>query len=453
MSRLPSISEPRQQSRPFASQPPPPPAGGSGSREIDARGCAAYIAMLKTVLDSATGDPPPGVDVGEVEHRLVLLQGALDEVREKSLDLAKKRELEEQQRYLKSVQRLLAQERELQERQAKDNQAKALAVAQAREDAIFYFKDKNEKSEERALRCRDHTRKAQEDIVVRASSNEVRWQKNLDNLYAERERKRLEAVAKGEKRQQYARNVMQNREQQLEAKRFEMEEKARLHDQEVEAKMEMIRNSRKSKWEDKGNRNRSKSIVVFENGEAILETQAKDHEQLVKDLEEKMKGQRERFAGEKAERDFFLQQRQANRKDKEQQISRNLMRLADARLARGGEIIKDSEMKRQKADHAKQAVAHKYRVAAVSLQKDLDEHQRRAAQLQTDRQNAALSKAFKRWNQRAARIITDLRADFDDKKKSIQEESDPWQNNTGRPQPPTPEKRAIRLPSPSDFSC
>lgn len=421
--------------------------------DMDFRSCAGFIAKLKSVLDSATGDPPPGITVGEVEHRIVLLQGALDEVKLKNLELTKQRDLEEQQRYLKSVQKLLQQEEEIQAKQAKDNKAKLQAVQQAKEEAVLYFRDKNEKKEERTLKCREHTAKAAEDIVLRASSNEERRVRNLENLYSERERKRMEAMKRAEKKQEYARNVLKARAQMEEQKRVEMEEKVRLHDQEIEAKLEMIRNSRKSKWQDKGQRSRAKSIVVWENGEAILETQQKDHDDLVKELREREKAQLERYAGEKAERDFYLSQQRQLREEREKRVNSNLLRLANTRLKSGEEIKVNTVKKYEKADKAYHVKEQKQHEAGEQLQRTLAEHQLRAERLNQERRNKALASNFQRWNFRAARIVTELRAAMEEKEKADEEDDDPWRNTSSRSVQPEPEKRPIRLPSPTDFKC
>lgn len=420
--------------------------------EMDIRSCAAYIAKLKSILDSSTGDPPQGITVGEVEHRIMLLQGALDEVKNRSLELTKQKELEEQQRYLKSVQRLLKQEEELQAKQAKDTKEKILAVQQAKEDAVLYFRDKNEKTEERTQRCKEYRDKADAEISVRAASNDVRRQKNLEQLYAERERKRLEARERSIARQQYARNVMKNREQQNEMKRVQLEEKAKLHEQEIEAKLEMIRNSRKSKWTNKGQRSRARSIVVWENGEAILETEQKDHDQLVKELNEKIKAQQERYAGEKADRDFYIQQQQQLRRERLAKVNGNLLKLANGRLTRGEGIIEDHHKKREKADNAMQHLIEQRHEAGERLRKQVNQELLCAAEIENKRRDQILNNAFEGWNHRAARVVADLRRDMEEDKTNEPEDDDPWQNNTGRAPQPKPEKRPVRLPYPSDFS-
>lgn len=427
-------------------------AGSSKSSTLDIRGCAGYIAKLRSVLESATGDPPQGIDVGEVEHRIVLLQGALDEVRNKSIDLTKQKEMEEQQRYLRAVQRLIAQEERLQSQQAKDNSAKALAVQQAKEDAMLYFKDRNEKDEERARKCLDYRQQANADISIRAASNESRREKNLANLYAQRERKRLEARKRAEQRQRFAREVIRNKEARQEEKRVEMEQRAKMKDAEIELQLEAIRNARRSTWQEKKGQSAARSTIVWENGEAILATVLKDHEQLVKELDERMKGQKQRYAEEKEERDFYLQQQQQLRREREKKVTSNLLKLANQRLDRGEKILDDHAVKREKAENAQQKAATKYVEAGEELRLNLSEHQRRAAEIETVRQNEALAKAFKRWNQRAARIIGDLREAMDEDKEEKKEE-DPWQNNTGRDIHPEPEKRPIRLPVPDDFAC
>eukprot|EP00796_Vickermania_ingenoplastis_P008743 gene8744-6149_t len=409
--------------------------------DLDARACAGYIAKLKSVLDSATGDPPPGVEVGEVEHRIMLLQGALDEVKIKNLELSKERELQEQQRYLKAVQRLLEQEEKLQSQQAKDTKAKILAVQQAKEEAVLYFKDKNEKKAERMQKCREHNVKVEEETVLKGSAVEERRQRNLENLYAEREQKRKEMMERARKREEYARNVKQNRVKQEEERRREMEERTRLQEQEIAAKLELLRNARKSVAVEKGQHSRAKSVVVWENGEAIIETEMKDHDQLVKELAEKEKAQRERYLGEKADRDFYISQQQQLREEREKKIAGNLLKLANTRLKRGEEIKAETFKKYDKADNAQIRAAEKQHQAGEALRKNLAQHQHRSMELEQERQNTALAKTFQRWNFRAARIISELRTAMEEKKPPQDDNDDPWQNTSNRNTQPEPEKR------------
>lgn len=421
------------------------------NEELDIRRLSEFIAKLRSVLDDATREAPRSVDIGEVEHRILLLQGTIEEVNNKKMDLAKQKELLQQEKYLKTVYQLMKQEEELNSKQAKDNEEKIQAVKQAREEAVFYFKDKNEKTEERMKKCLAYRQKADAEISLRAASNEVRRKENLDKLYAERERKRAEAKERAKKRQEYAREVVRTREQMAAEKNRALEEMSKLKEQEVQEKLEEIRASRKSKWVAKGKSSRAQSQVVWESGNAIIAQELKNHEQLVKELEEKEKNQKERYAEENAERLFFIKQGQQLRKDREMKVLGNLVQQANYRLKRGDEIIAAHEKKREKADRAIQSEIERQEKKREELQKTLAMHQRLAQELEEERKNRTLVNTFKRWNNRAARIITDLRDAMDEDKGEKYVPDDPWKNNTqAAPQLP-PEKRPIRLPSPSDF--
>lgn len=419
--------------------------------ELDIRTLAEYIAKLRAVLDDATREAPRSVDIGEIEHRILLLQGTIEEVNNKKLDLTKQKELLQQEKYLKTVYQLMQQEAELNAKQAKNNDDKILAVKQAKEEAAFYFKDKNEKIEERMKKCLAYRQKADAEISVKAAQNEKRRTQNLENLYARREQIRAEAKERARKRQQYAWDVVRSREEMKAQKNRNLAEMSKLREQEVEEKLEAIRESRKSKWVAKGISQRAQSQVVWENGTAIIAQQLKDHDQLLKDLEEKEKSQKERYAGENAERLFYIKQEQQLLQEREMKVMSNLVQQANKRLKRGEQIIEDQKKKIEKGEKAIQKERDRQEKNREELEKKLALHKRRAAELEEERKNRILMNTFKRWNHRAARIVTNLRDAMDEDKENQYVPDDPWRNNTQTVVDAPSEKRPIRLPSPSDF--
>lgn len=421
------------------------------NHELSVRTCAQYIAKLQNVLEDATGEAPRNIDIGEIEHRILLLQGAIEEVKNKKTDLAKEKELIEQERYLSAVHRLIEEENLLNSRQAKDSEDKILAVKQAREEAVFYFKDKNEKIDERMKSCLLYRQQADAEISVRAASNEVRRTQNLEKLYAERERKRAEAREREMKRQQYARDVIRNRDVMQKEKNKKLEEIQKLREQEIEEKLEAIRESRKSTWVDKRKAGIAQAQTVWNNGDAMIAMQVKNHDQLVKELEEKEKGQKERYAGEFAEQQFYLKQQQRLRKEREIKVTNNLIDQANQRLRKGDMVVEKQKKKWDQGEKAMQREAESQHQAGLELRKVLAEHQRRAQALEEERQRKTLTSNFNRWNHRAGRVISSLRQAMEEDKKEKSITEDPWQNNTQTVVQPPQEKRPIRLPYPSDF--
>lgn len=421
------------------------------SDELDIRTCAQYIAKLQNVLEDATGEAPRNINIGEIEHRILLLQGAIEEVKNKKTDLVKEKELMQQERYLSAVHRLLQEEELLNSRQAKDTEDKIQAVKQAREEAIFYFKDKNEKNEERMKSCLSYRQQADANISVKAASNEVRRTQNLEKLYAERARKQAEARERELKRQQYARDVIRNRDAMQKEKNRKLEEINKLREQEIAEKLEAIRESRKSKWVDKRKAGIAQAQAVWKNGDALEAMQAKNHEQLVADLEEKGKGQKERYAAEIAEQEFYIKQQQRLRKEREIKVTNNLIHQANQRLRKGDTIVEKQKKKWDQGEQATQRKEESQVKAGAELRKVIAEHQRRARALEEERQHKTLTNTFVRWNHRAARIISNLRDIMEEDKKEKSVTEDPWQNNTQAVVQPPQEKRPIRLPYPSDF--
>ncbi|EPY28595.1 hypothetical protein STCU_04985 [Strigomonas culicis] len=451
MSHLPSIGS--KQSSLKKKAPP-----HTNVEHFSQRECVAYIAQLKGLLDEATAQPPVGVDTAEVERRMALLQSALSTVEERHAELQRAKEAENNQRYLDNIERRLAMEREDEEKRVyKDKERRGL-VLEMKEQQTAYYHNRNQMLDEKAAQCRDYNEELQVQTITKAGANEERRTRNIEHLMEERDRQIKDLHDRAEMRQEYARQVNHKKEQRLEADRRQLAETTRLREQEIENKLEEMRESKRTKWVAKKQASRAKSKVVWENGEAILETEAKYHDRLVKDLDEKVKKQQQRHATEQAERDYELRLRAHARQERQERQHQNLLNLIDKRVQRGDGIVKESQVKVRRGEETKKKQATQYNESGVHLRQDLDLHMKRATQLQKAFQNNALEKNYRRWNVKAARVLTELRdamtAEEDEKNASERQHLTMTMNahTDHHEEPVRPPGISDRLPSPSNFA-
>ncbi|GET89706.1 hypothetical protein, conserved [Leishmania tarentolae] len=387
------------------------PKGSSKKKMDDYDLCqeyGAYIAQLRGLLAETTGQPPAGVRTADVERRITLIHSALDEVERLSAEARWRIELRNNQRFLDIYERRIRMEEEAEQKRQMAEKEHMAQVEEMRSMQVAYYKDRNCRTDAKAHQCRAHNEHVQEQTVVKAESNEERRMRRLATLDAERQRKQKELHDREQARQDYARAV---RERQAKKDAEKLAEKARLaeiHEQEMETKLCAIRESKRSKWAMKKEASRAKSIVVWKNGEAILETQRKDHDCLVEELEQKQRQQASRYAEEKAEQEAYIQQRRQFHAARQERQQENLRKLVDKRVARGIEIVKEAEDKKERAALAKERQATQYVEAAKQLDEDVQRHRERARALQERRANESLEQNYKRWNQRAARIMEEL---------------------------------------------
>ena len=418
----------------------------------------SYIVQLRGLLEETTGQPPAGVSTAEVERRITLIQSALDEVERRHAQVRWRIEMQHNQRFLDTYARRIQAEAEAeQKRQAAEKQRSA-QVEEMRNVQVAYYRDRNDRTEAKTQQCRTHNEKAQEETVEQAGSNEERRARNLAHLAAERQRKQKELHDREQAKQAYARQVRERRAAQAALEQADKERQAELHRQETEAKLAAIRESKKSTWAAKKAASRAKSEVVWENGEAILETVRKDHDKLVEELNQRQKQQAERYAENKAEQESYLRQRAQYRATQQQRQQDSLRRLVDERVSRGLAIVKEAEATKERAEKARERQATQYIEAGRELDENIVRHQQRAQQLQEQQYNKSLDQNYRRWNHRAARIMEELR-------EALQAD-----NNEAAP-PPPPSSVAYRdspavdlsaasenghvviaLPSPNDFA-
>lgn len=401
----------------------PGPSGSKGERPVtamDARECAGYIAQLKSVLNAAAAQPPPlGVDTSEVERRMTLIQATLQRVEARAEDIRREQEEKELLRYTLTQQRRASLEEERDSRVTAQAKQKDLLLKEMHEMQVAYFKDHNNHKDEKALKCKEHKFKVHVATVSKAASTEQRRNENLSKLMTQREQHRQEMRDRELQRQQSAREVNRRRTKQIDNERAEKERQAERHAQQIETKLIAIRESRQLQSRAKHQANRARAAVVFENGSARLETVARDHEQLLQDLEDKVRGQQARYAEEKADRDLYLAQRARFRAMRYEQQQRRLISNIDSRLKRGDAILVESKVKEEKGDQAKEAQATQWVQAGKELRKDILTHLRRARHIEEQRMENTLNKSYRSWNHRAARIMADLQSAADAERQVI----------------------------------
>ncbi|KAG5501410.1 hypothetical protein JKF63_03223 [Porcisia hertigi] len=428
---------------------------------------AAYIAQLRGVLQETTGDLPSGVSAADVEHRIFLIQGTLNEVERQHAEARWRIELRNNQRLLDNYERQMKAEEEAEKRRQDAEKERVAQVEEMRTLQVAYYKDRNDRTDVKAKNCRAYNEELQALTVMKAESREARRIRNFANLEAERRRKQKELHDREEEKQEYARQV-RKRQATLDAeKQANHARLAEIHLHEMEAKLCALRESKRSKWSQKKDASRSKSVVVWKKGEAILETQLKDHDCLVDELERRQRDQAMRYAEEKAEQQAYIEQRRMLRAARQERQEENLRKLIDERLTRGTEIVKAAEEKKERADHVKEQQAARYLEARKLLDEDIMHHRLRAQKIQECRTNESLAQNYKRWNQRAARIMADLqksiaeensdeelrRAAADGRNRSPMYEDSHTSLNSH--QPPSSLSRAFltdSLPSPEEFA-
>lgn len=420
-----------------------------------------YTVQLRGLLEETTGTPPSGVNTAEVEHRIALIQSALDEVQRRGAETRWRMELRQNQRFLDTYTRRINAEAEAeQKRQYADKQRRA-QVEEMRSIQVAYYKDRNDRTDAKALQCRSHNVQAQVEAVERAGSNEERRTRNLANLASERQRKQRELHDREQAKQEYARQVRDRRAAQSAQEREEKARLAQIHSQEMEDKLAAAREAKRSTWAAKRATSRARSQVVFENGEAVLETIQMDHSRLVEEMHQRHRQQAERYSEGKTEQEAYLRQRAQLRVTRQERQQDTLRRLVDQRVSRGDAIVKGADKKREKAQRAKERQAAHYSEAARELDEDIPRHKLRAEQLQEEQYNAALRQNYRRWNHRAARIIQELQAALqeEDAVNAAQRSNAAHREWAGvdatRRDPPAAvvyAARPLTLPSPEDFA-
>ncbi|KAK7201793.1 hypothetical protein NESM_000245700 [Novymonas esmeraldas] len=369
---------------------------------------ASYIAQLRGLLDETTGQPPAGVNTAEVERRITLIQSALDEVERRNTEARWRIELRNGQRLLLTYQRRIEAEAEA-ERKRQDAEKHRLAqVEEMRSMQLAYYKERNGRTGTKSQQCRAHNEQVQVETVTKAGSNEERRTRNLANLEAERRRKQMELHDREQAKQEYARKVRERQADQDAEKEAENTRLAEIHRQEMEAKLSAIRESKRSKWAAKKEASRSKSVLVWKNGEAVLETERKNHGDLVAELQQRQRQQASRYAEEKAEQEAYIQQRIQLHAARQERQQENLRKLVDMRVTRGIEIVKAAGEKRQRANETKERQATQYVEAGRLLDEEVQLHRTRARKQQERRANESLAQNYRRWNHRAARIMEEL---------------------------------------------
>ncbi|KPA73469.1 hypothetical protein ABB37_09794 [Leptomonas pyrrhocoris] len=439
-----------------ASSPNPHPAAkGTTDDYALCQEYASYIAQLRGLLEETTGQPPRDVSIAEVEHRVALIQSALDEVERRNAETRWRIEMRQNQRFLDTYARRIKAEEEAERKRQYEEKQRRAQVEEMRSMQVAYYKDRNERTDAKAQQCRTHNEKAQEETVERAGTNEGRRTRNLANLAMERQRKQKELHDREQMKQTYARQVRERRAAQTAREQAKKAREAEIHSQEIEMKLATIRESKMSKWSAKKAASRAKSKVVWENGEAILETVRRDHDKLVSELNQRQKQQEERFAENKAEQESYLRQRAQFHAARQEQQQATLRRVIEQRVSRGTEIVKGAGEKKERAERAKERQAAQYVEAGRELDEDISLHQQRAQELQEQRYNAALVQNYRRWNHRAARIMEELQ-------EALQEDESPVAKQVSAANRDSAaaadmysgsesSRRAVALPLPEDF--
>ncbi|RNF06783.1 glycoprotein 96-92 [Trypanosoma rangeli] len=381
------------------------PAGPSpGRREYE-----IICAQLENILSEACSEPPSSEHCVFIEKRITELQGALEEaehcIREKqrlAREGREKRLADLQLRRLQLYEEKMAQLRKEFERRQK------LVLGQM-EEKRFYYNQRNEIVGERIKSYKNSALNAQAVLVEKAEAEREKREKRLARLKEERARSIQKHKEKARLRMEHSREVVKYRKQEEEAARREKRLAYMRHEEEI-AKLQMEADV---PWQrESGTRNfvrcLSHNRSATDDGVSKATTRYKPHEALVKELKEKEERQKARYEEEKAARLYEIQLRAHTRKNRIERQRENYMALLDKRVQRNEDIIKMAREKRRRGEAAKSIREARGQGVGESVTRDLEEHRKRAEDLELQRRQEALVKNYCRWNDRANRVIMQL---------------------------------------------
>ncbi|KEG08126.1 glycoprotein 96-92 [Trypanosoma grayi] len=408
---------------------------------LDRREYQALSTQLKSIMREACSEAPTGADRAAIEKRIAMLQCALDEVERRiqekqlSAEVTRAQEMREHRlrREKQSESRMEAVKKDVQQRQKFTNELQ--------EERRAYYSQRNEQLDAKIEMQKEVAVNAQAEIIERAEAENERRKRALGRLWEERARALKEHKEKSQHRMDHCREVMQRRKQLEEAKRREKTLALMQHEEELQqrqARSEHDQNEASRHHPKRLHRHgSSRSINSERSGHVRTLSQPRNHNALVKALREKEEQHRERYAAEQAVRQYELQQRAAARKEKQERQRRKYVEQLEERLRRGEEIIEMAHNKKHRGDRAKGQSEARDPQAGELVARDLEEHRRRAEAHELERRDDALQKKYRRWNERAVRVIQQLQG-------AIEAESANDQMD-GRPQGFLPQLAAFRV--------
>ncbi|ORC91642.1 glycoprotein 96-92 [Trypanosoma theileri] len=384
----------------------PTQGGPPGWRDYQSIG-----VQLRSIMREACGEPPAGTDRAKVEKRINMLQCALEEVeqwkRDKQLiaDMTKAKELRDHllRRAKQDEERMLETRKKFEERQR--------MVREMQEDRKLYYRSRNQQIDEKIGLSKAHTANVHTVIMERAEAESEKRNRALLRLKEERERATQEHKEKSQQRMEHCRAVLQRRKEREEAIRREKKLAYLRHEEELmRCQATNIEQSRDTSQPRRDFRSRSRMRDETRDGSVNSESRSrsKGQDDLIKRIKEKEQQHQERYEAERAVRLYEIQQRAMARKERQEKQQRNYVEVLEKRLQRGDEIIELARKKKQRGEKAKKEREARDVQAGEAISRDVEEHRKRAEAFEQGTRNAALKKNYRRWNERAARVLRQL---------------------------------------------
>ncbi|RNF17568.1 glycoprotein 96-92 [Trypanosoma conorhini] len=390
----------------------PSPRSSHAGSSPDRREYQIISAQLENILSEACGEPPSGADRALIEKRITELQGALEEagrrIREKQCLAERTRE----RRFADLQQRRAKIYEERTEEIMKEFERRRKIVADQMEEKRFYYNQRNEVVGGRIKSYRNSFLTAQAALVEKAEAAREKRDKMLARLKEERARSIEERKEKARLRMERCREVANRRKQNEEAVRREKRLAFMRHGEEI-ARRQMegdgVRQGRnRTRCPSQRPPRKRSETGDSANGATAQTTRYKPHEMLMRELKEKEEQHRARYEAEQASRLYEIQLRAHARQKLIEKQWENYSAQLERRVQRNDEIIKMAQEKKRRGEQAQMNREARDQEAGEAVTRDVEEHRKRAEDLELQRRQDALTKNYYKWNDRADRVILQL---------------------------------------------
>ncbi|KAH9592997.1 hypothetical protein LSM04_003076 [Trypanosoma melophagium] len=382
------------------------PTASPGWRDYQSIG-----VQLRSLMREACGEPPVGTDRALLEKRINTLQCALEEVeqrkRDKQLiaDMTRAKEVQDHR-----LRRAKQYEERMEETRRKFEERKKMA-REIQEDRKQYFRSRNQQLDAKIGMYKLQSMNAQAEILERAEAEIERRNRALMKLQEERARAAQEYKEKSQQRMEHCREVLQRRKEKEEAARREKKLAYLRHEEELmrcqTVQVEHQRNNSQPRREYR-NHSRGRSVARDESVNSESRSRMRDHNDLIKQIKEKEQQHQERYEAEKAVRMYEIHQRAMARKERQEKQRSNYVEVLDKRIKRGDEIIELARKKKLQGERAREQRKARDVQAGEAISREVEEHRKRAEAYEQMSRNDTLKKNYRRWNERAGRVLQQL---------------------------------------------
>lgn len=387
---------------------------GCGTGQTTRREYQIIGAQLSSILREACKEAPVDADLTYIDKRIVLLQRAIEDTKRrieiKNINAELVRANKVRFNHLRRMEKINKQMEDIKNNQ-KHQEKTFNEVQEARQ---FYYSQRNEQIGEKIKSCKDASLRAQNEMIER-NEEEI---KRKDELLAKLKEKRAKFVReqqeRSRKRMEQCFNACQRQKLMEEAKQRERVF-ANMPEKEPTTKRlgrlgEITRtNSPHLVSLAVTRREQQSDFFRPQQRSASRSPSPTGHQTLLMKLKEKELKHKERYEAESALRKYNVLLRAEARKKTIEKQQQNYTALLEKRLRRNDEIIENLHRKLLSAESARKRGEERESTSGKALRRSLDEHNRRAAANDMRRRNEILAKNYRRWNERADRVINRLK--------------------------------------------